>query len=321
MLPISRYLATHLVLSSKLFILADGKPIAAGDRVDAKAVRLALAVLSRAAARQVDRGEWLDARWDHEHLSGRPRETVTVPLARLRVDLGKVTLGGLVEAHGRAANIQASILGEPGFGEHPILDAGVHAQAGQTKHRIAKATNTVDFRVDRTLAAVAHLYADANDDELDPRPFGYDPTVMAAFSCRYSPLAYLRVLAWTEDGARLPRGWRARRVRGGLLSVEIPVPEVQQALGATGMPNASAIEAQLIRPVAEDLRRVGMTVDWGWERSPKMKGPRALVLRVSDPREACAPARTRTPTAMRRPRPRPAPSGLRALRPQIPACR
>lgn len=319
MLPISRYLATHLVLSAKMPVHADGEHVAPGDRVDAKAVRLALAVLSRAATRGVDRGDWLDARWDHEHLSGRPRETVTVPLARLRVDLGKVTLGGLVEALGRAANIRASLLGEASLGEIPILDAGVHAQAGQAKPRIATASRSLDFRVDRTVAAIAHPHADANDDDLDPARFGYDPLVMSAFSCRYSPVAYLRVLAWTAPGAKLSRGWRARRVRGGLLSVEIPVPELQQALGATGMPNASAIEAQLIRPVAEDLRRVGMTVDWCWERSPKMKGPRALVLRVSDPREACAPARTRTPTAMRRPRPRPVPSGLRALRPQIPA--
>ncbi|KNY22645.1 hypothetical protein [Methylobacterium sp. ARG-1] len=321
MLPISRHAATHLVLSSKLPVLADGKPISASDRVDAKAVRLALTVLSRAATRQVDRDDWLDARWDHEHLSGRPRETVTVPLARLRVDLGRATLGGLVEAHGRAATIRASILGEPSFGEHPILYAGVHAQAGQAKPRIAKAATSLDFRVDRTLAAVAHLYADGDDDEVQAAPFGYDPTVMAALACRYSPVVYLRLMAWTEAGANLPPGWRAKRVRGGLMSMEIRAVEMQEALGASGIPTPSAMEQQLLRPIAKDLRRVGITFEWAYERSPIKNAVKCLRLRVSDPREACAPARTRTPTAMRRPRPRPVPSGLRALRPQVPAGR
>lgn len=313
MLPLSRYLARHLVLSSKMPLHLDGDAVASADRVDVKAVRLALTVLSRAAAREVDRGVWLDARWDHEHMSGRPTEVVSAPLARLRVDLGKVTVGGLVAAHGRAAQIRAGIVGEPGLGEVAILDAGVHEATGRIRALVPKAAKALQFRVDRSLAAIAHPHADATDDDVAPPRFGYDPRVMSAFACRYSPLAYLRLLAWTEAGATLPRGWRARR-RGGLLGVEIPVPELQQALGATGMPNPSAIEAQLIRPVAEDLRRVGMTFDWEWERSVRMKGPRALRLRVGDPREARAPERTRTPTAMRPPRPASKPlTGLKAL--------
>jgi len=318
MLPVSRHLARNLVLSSKMPIHLDGEPVPAGDRIDVKAVRLALAVLSRAAGRELDRGDWLDARWDHEHLAGRPRETVTVPLARLRVDIGKVTVGGLVEAHGRAANIRASIIGEAALGEVAILDAGVHEQAGAVKARVAKAAKSLDFRVDRSLAAIAHPHADVTDDELDPAPFGYDPRVMAAFACRYSPVVYLRVLAWTEDLASLPKAWRARRRRGGDLTLEIRSVDMQQALGASGMATPSAIEQQLLRPVAEDLARVGVTFDWAYERSPMKNAVKCLRLRVSDPRDARPPERTRTPTAMRPPRtPRPGPTGLRLLRPSI----
>lgn len=318
MLPLSRTLARTLVLSSRMPVHVDGQPVWAGDRVDVKAVRLLLAVLSRAATREVDRSDWLDARWDHEHLSGRPVETVTAPLARLRVDLGRVTVGGLVEAHGRAANIWASIAGEPSLGEVAVLTAGVHEQAGQVKALVGKAATKVDFRVDRAIAALAHPHADATDDVVDPAPFGYDPRVIAAFACRYSPIVYLRLLAWTEDLATLPKAWRPRRRRGGDVTLEIRAVDMQQALGASGMATPSAIEQQLLRPVAEDLARVGVTFDWAYERSPMKNAVKCLRLRVSDPRNACPPVRTRTPTAMRLPPlPRPGPTGLRALRPSI----
>lgn len=317
MLPISRHLARHLVLSSRMPLHLDGAPVSPGDRVDASAVALALAILSRAASREVDRGGWLDARLDHEHLAGRPAETIAVPLAKLRVDLGRASVGKLMVAFKRALNIRAGVLGDTALGEVVVFDPGVREADGRARHRISKGAKVLSYRVDATLAAVAHPHADASDDdEAAPAPFGYDPSVVAAFSCRYSALVYLRLLAWTEPGAIMPKAWRARRVRGGDMLVDIPTPQAQEALGVTGIVSASALAQQVVRPVSEDLRRVGVKFEWGWERSPVMKGPKSLRLRITDPREARAPARTRTPTAMRPPRsPRPAPSGLRALRP------
>ncbi|CAO4165004.1 MULTISPECIES: hypothetical protein [Methylobacteriaceae] len=317
MQPLSRHLARHLVLSSRMPLHVDGDPVSPGERVDAKAVRLALSVLSRAAGRDLDRGDWLDARFDYEHLADRPRETIGMPLGPLLSDVGRVNVGTMVEAHARAAHIRASIAGEPSLGEVAILAPGVHEDVERPRHRIAANAKAVQFKADRTIAAIAHPHADATDDGPDPAPFGYDPRVMAAFSCRYTPVVYLRLLAWTEAGATLPRGWRARRGRGGHLSLEIPAVEMQAALGASGMVSPSAIGQQLLGPVAEDLRRVGVPFEWEFERSPVKNGVKCLRLRIGDPRGARVPKRTRTPTAMRQPRP--APTGLRALSPSRPA--
>lgn len=320
MLPLSRYLATHLVLSSRMPIHMDGKPVDRGERVDVKGVRLMFSVLSRAASREVDRGDWLDARWDHEHLSDRPRETVTVPLRRLLVEVGWGGIGGMVEAHARAANIRAAIMGEPSLGEVAILALGIREKAGVARWRISEKATEVQIKVDRTITAIAHPHADATDDVLDPAPFVYDPRVMAAFTCRYSPIVYLRLLAWADDHKAVPARWRPKRRRNGDVMLEIPIPEMQAALGVSGIVSPSATAQQLILPVTEDLRRVGIDLSWEWERSPRMKAMKSLRLRFSDPRAARPPKRTRTPTAMRLPPPaRPAPTGLRALRPSLPS--
>jgi hypothetical protein len=321
MLPLSRHLATHLVLSARMSVYADGSPVSAAHRVDVAGVCLALALLSRSATREVDRGEWMYARYPQPDYADRALDTLTVPLGRLQVDLGRVSLAGVMAAQSRAIYIRASIAGEPSLGEAAIVAPGAREDMTKPRNRVSDKATTLTFKVDQALAAVAHPHADATDDELAPAPFGYDPKVMSAFSSRYSPLVYLRLLAWTEAGAKLTRGWRAKRVRGGLLSLEIRAVEMHEALGASGIPTPSALEQQLLRPVAEDLRRVGVTFEWAYERSPIKNAVKCLRLKASDPREACAPARTRTPTAMRRPRPRPVPSGLRALRPSLPAGR
>jgi hypothetical protein len=143
---------------------------------------------------------------------------------------------------------------------------------------------------------------------------------MASFTCRYSPLVYLRLLAWNDDLTAAPARWRSTRRMGGDVTLEIPVLEVQAALGASGIVSPSATAQQLILPVTEDLRRAGIDFSWEWERSPRMKSVKALRLRFSDPRAARAPKRVRTPTAMRlSPVPRPASTGLRTLRPSLPS--
>jgi hypothetical protein len=298
----------------------DGKPVERGERVDVKGVRLMLSVLSRAAAREVNRGEWFDARWDHEYLSDRPHETVTVPLRRLLVEVGRGGIGGLVEAHARAANIRATIIGEPSLGEVAILALGIREKSGVARWRISERATQLEVKVDRTFAAIAHPHADATDDVLNPPSFSYDTRVMASFTCRYSPLVYLRLLAWSDDLTAAPARWRPSRRRGGDVTLEIPVLEMQAALGASGIVSPSATAQQLILPVTEDLRRVGIDFSWEWEKSPQMKSVKALRLRFSDPGAARAPKRTRTPTAMRLSRlPRPALTGLRTLRPSLPS--
>ena len=320
MLPLSRCLATQLVLSSRMPLHMDGKPVARGERVDVKGVRLMLSMLSRAASREIDRGDWQDARWDHEHLSDRPHETVTVPLRRLLAEVGRGGIGGLVEAHTRAANIRATIIGEPSLGEVGVLALGIREKGVVARRRISEKATQVEVKVDRTFAAIAHPHADATDDVLDPPSFVYDPRVMASFTCRYSPLVYLRLLAWNDDLTAAPARWRSTRRMGGDVTLEIPVLEVQAALGASGIVSPSATAQQLILPVTEDLRRAGIDFSWDWERSPRMKSVKALRLRFSDPRAARAPKRVRTPTAMRlSPVPRPASTGLRTLRPSLPS--
>ena len=316
MLPLSRALATRLVLSSKAVKSSDP----AGDRIDAKAVRLMLVVLSRAAGREVDHGDWIEARIDYqEDMPTQPRQTVEVPIKALRSDLGKVTLAGLVEAHGRAMGLRASIRGEPQYEEQPVLSGGVHETAGSPRRQIHCQARKLAFRVDTTLAALAHQHADQPDDGSPPPTFGFDPAILTSFSCRYTPLVYLRLLAWFDPATVIDHAWKPRRARSGDLMLSIPAAQAQEALGTSGMRRPADVEQQVVRPVVADLAKVGITLSWAWERMPN-KLARSLQLRVTDPRNARSPLRKRTPTAMRPPRQAPPPgAGLRRIPAHRPA--
>lgn len=304
LLPLSRDIAARLLI--------DASPAGAGrDRHEAEAssVRLLLVLLSRAAAR-VHEGQDADARvFDrlaYEYSNGISYEPLWAGLKPLREDLGRIQPSSLLRDLSRAAGMLVSLWGEES--EYQLM-APLARSLTTPEGRVPRARAEVGrFRVEKTLLAAAGVDEPVDEHSL----LWFDPRVMARFSSRYSPLAYVRVLAWLSDTHIIPGSWGAHVTSKGTLAFVIPSGEIAEALGTCGMVRAprtpggkvgidfDRIERTVFKPVIRDLRHAGLKLTVKIERSKKGVALRARLWVERD--ESVRPLPARKPRASRRTR-------------------
>lgn len=123
-----------------------------------------------------------------------------------------------------------------------------------------------------------------------------DAAALNAFRCRYSPVLYLRCLAWEASPAAIPRGCEARR-QNGTLRLTLPLGEAQEILGFRGIAKPSQMERTALNPACAELAAAGFRVAWSWVTN--YRGERTGI-RLSVARNESLGIRTRTASAQAR---------------------
>ena len=250
MLPISMDIARDLVV--------DASPTAALSQAHgayAGSVRFLLLALSQASASARGTDDELmerEYRLTEAFREGVAFDRLPLDLAALRRDMGNATLLGVRDALSRCCDSLVALRGEPDYGLNTPTNK---AFLGPGEERVAEADRSGSIGVERTLLAAATPGLDGTLE--------FDPGAMARFRCRYSPVLYLRLLAWRRNPAAIPRGcgpsWRS-----GTLWMTIPLDGLQEALGFRGMARASQVERVALVPAVAEMAAAGLRLTWKW---------------------------------------------------------
>lgn len=286
-LPISREIATSLVIASA--------PRKEGADATAGAVHALLVILSRVATLVDDRETMEDlerdeAREKHDRelaRGGAATDTIHLTGRELMRDLG-VTPAGLAAAWARIGRVRAFLAGRR---------RGLPIRPAQGDVIRGRAKSTMPLRIDRTLAFAAHAYGDPGGDA-EGTIVWWDTAAVARMRSRYSPVVYLRALAWIDRPEMLPtKEWRVHRTATGALAMDIPIAEARDALGVDGYSHASELDRQVVKAVREDLAKAGIRWDGRLVRNRRGE---ALALRlVVAQDEAVIPEATKRPRVSR----------------------
>jgi hypothetical protein len=284
LLPLSRELATTLTVGNT--------PRSAGrTEATAGAIHVVLAVLARLATAVDDRDAYEDLareedRTRHDALvasGGLATETVYIDPRALMGDL-HATRVDFVASWARIGRVRLGLAGR----RRGVAIRQVQGDAIEGRDR-----DVMEARVDASLAFAAYAYGDPGGDAEDAIVW-WDSAAVARMRSRFSPVAYLRAVAWLDRPQLLPSEWKAHATAAGALSLEIPIGEAAGAVGVEGYEHPSALDRDVVKAVREDLATAGIR----WEghivrnrrgeaialrlvvahakAAPKAKGPRKV---------------------------------------------
>lgn len=251
LLPISREIATTLAVGSA--------PRATGrTEATAGAVHAVLAVLARLATVVDDRDDYDDQireedRLRHDELvaeGGFATEEVHLAPGPLMRDL-RVTPAGFLASWSRIGRVRLGLVGRRrGVPVRPVMGDAYNGR----EREVMKA------RVDASLAFAAYVYGDPGGDAADDVVW-WDSAAVARMRSRFSPVAYLRAVAWMARPELLPAEWASHVTAAGALAMDIPIADAAGAVGVEGYEHASDLDRDVVKAVREDLARAGIRWD------------------------------------------------------------
>jgi len=111
--------------------------------------------------------------------------------------------------------------------------------------------------------ALAHI----DHDEKERRsPVWFDINAMGNFKCRYSPIVYLRCLAWLAGDVKMGKAWRRKTTTYGI-ELTIPFGDLGVALGAPHVHMRTHWDAYVLKPAIRDLDAAGIDLHPVWHRA------------------------------------------------------
>jgi len=292
----ARFLPLSLELATRLVVRIDPTPTEGRvPSITAGAIHVPLAVFSRIATVVDDRDLDEDAvrearRAAHEDevaaSGGAARETFHVPLGPLLEDL-RMSPPTFARELGRIDAVAMSVAGRR---RGPRLSC-IRTEADLNRH------GTWRVGVEQGLSFAAHVYGDAGTDSRDV--VWWDSEAVSRMRSRYSPVAYLRALAWAARPDILPAARRASG-HGQSLRMDIPIGEAREALGVDGYPVDAHFEARVVQAVGEDLAAAGILFD-GWLARDRRGIATHLSLEISEATPALRERRPRKSKGRRTP--------------------
>jgi hypothetical protein len=125
------------------------------------------------------------------------------------------------------------------------------AKAHVTGHGPKALGDAVGCRFPSHLLGEAHV---AHDERKGRDPVWFDLAAMGAFKNRYSPLIYLRCLAWLAGGTHLFGSWKRVKTTSGI-ELTVPMEDLGKALGAPWLRTKTQIDDLVFKSLPGSQRR------------------------------------------------------------------
>ena len=117
------------------------------------------------------------------------------------------------------------------------------------------------------LAAEAHVDNDVSA-RVPVEPVAFRLATLARMRSRYSPLLYLRALAWLRGPVPLRAGWKKRFVGVGRVEMRVPMPDAELLIGVPAYKTRHDYDRYALAPAKADLAMAGINMHVEWETLP-----------------------------------------------------
>ncbi|WP_455965156.1 hypothetical protein [Methylorubrum aminovorans] len=190
-------------------------------------------------------------------LVGAPRLALLRPMVA-RLQDTRVRLMGLSDAEAQAC------LGWETVGRQ-ALAPGEPERTCILPREPERADETAALWFPGKLAAEAHVTNDTEAQKPVP-PVAFDLAAVGRMRSRYSPLLYLRALAWLSGPVPLRSGWGKRFVAKGRCEIRVPLPDAGLLIGVDALRRKADIERLALGPAKADLAAAGINLHVEWIR-------------------------------------------------------
>ncbi|GJE47297.1 hypothetical protein GOFOIKOB_0318 [Methylobacterium tardum] len=142
---------------------------------------------------------------------------------------------------------------------------GLPERRGTLQREPERTSETAALWLPARLVAEAHV---ANDTGALPptKPVEFDLAAVGRMRSRYSPLLYLRVLAWLSGQVPLRSGWSKRFVGSGRAQIRVPVPDAGLLIGVDALRRKADLDRLALAPAKADLAAAGVNLHVEWIR-------------------------------------------------------
>lgn len=251
--------------------LATGAVIVAGDAT-ASDLAVWLAGLSRAVeATPAVEGQANPV----DMLMTRQQAAAEVPVRSLMGLVGVRRLATLRPMVGRLQGTQVRLMGLADATVPALLGwetvafqalaPGQPERRGTLQREPGRTSETAALWLPARLVAEAHV---ANDTLASPptKTIEFDLAAVGRMRSRYSPLLYLRALAWLSGQVPLRAGWRRRFVASGRVEIRVPAPDAGMLIGVDALRRKHDLDRLALAPAKADLAAAGVNLHIEWIR-------------------------------------------------------